>query len=95
MILKQACYLGYASMFRLLKILSTLILSILVTDIVYAQSAGVNQLRYSKSVDYSRMVFDLTMSVEHHVFLLNKPARVVIDLKNTKLLKPRAQPPVS
>jgi len=39
------------------------------------------------------MVFDVTTPVAHQVFLLENPARLVIDFKGAKLLKTLAQPP--
>ncbi|RLA13520.1 MAG: N-acetylmuramoyl-L-alanine amidase, partial [Gammaproteobacteria bacterium] len=36
------------------------------------------------SVDHTRIVFDLSSGIEHRLFSLSKPNRIVIDLKNTR-----------
>jgi N-acetylmuramoyl-L-alanine amidase len=36
------------------------------------------------SVDHTRIVFDLSSGIEHRLFSLSKPSRIVIDLKNTR-----------
>ncbi len=58
-----------------------------------AQQITVNSLRYWTAPDHTRMVFDVTDTVPHQVFLLDNPARLVIDFSNTKLKKRLSQPP--
>ncbi|MDH5764384.1 MAG: N-acetylmuramoyl-L-alanine amidase, partial [Gammaproteobacteria bacterium] len=45
----------------------------------------VKNIRISQKDDKTRMVFDLNGPVDHKIFTLNKPERVVIDLKDTQL----------
>ncbi len=59
----------------------------------HAQQVHVDSLRYWTAPDHTRMVFDVTSPASHQVFLLDNPARLVIDFNDTKLLKPLAQPP--
>jgi len=60
---------------------------------VQAKQVRVDSLRYWSSPERTRMVFDVSSPAVHQVFLLANPARLVIDFKQTKLLKPLAQPP--
>jgi N-acetylmuramoyl-L-alanine amidase len=50
-----------------------------------AASAKVRDIRLSTHNGYVRLVFDLDRTVDHSVFTLNKPERIVLDLKNTKM----------
>ena len=49
--------------------------------------ADVKDVRIWQSPDKTRLVFDLTEPLEHKIFTLNKPDRVVIDLLAAKSLK--------
>jgi N-acetylmuramoyl-L-alanine amidase len=49
------------------------------------QAAQVNGLRVWESPDSTRLVFDTDGPVEHSVFILTNPFRVIIDLKDTRL----------
>jgi len=49
--------------------------------------ADVKDVRVWQSPDKTRLVFDLTEPLEHKIFTLNKPDRVVIDLLAAKSLK--------
>ncbi len=53
-----------------------------------AASSGVrvNNIRLSKNNGQTRLVFDLDGAVDHKLFSLHKPERVVIDLKKTQLV---------
>ena len=44
--------------------------------------AQVKDIRLSKSDGYVRLVFDMDRSVQHTVFSLHQPERIVLDLKN-------------
>src|SRR5690606_27145468 len=44
----------------------------------------VTSVRVWKAPDNTRLVFDLTGPVEHHLFTLQNPERVVIDLSNSE-----------
>jgi N-acetylmuramoyl-L-alanine amidase len=50
-----------------------------------AAETHVRDIRLSTHKGYVRLVFDLDKSVDHSVFSLNKPERIVLDLKNTKM----------
>jgi len=55
---------------------------------VVAKAAAVTKvkdIRLSSHQGYVRLVFDLDKSVDHSIFALNKPERIVLDLKNTKM----------
>lgn len=51
-----------------------------------SQNAHVKNIRLSQSYNRTRLVFDLDRSIEHSVFLLHDPERIVLDIKNTKLM---------
>ncbi len=53
---------------------------------VRAAAIKVKDVRLSHKNGYSRLVFDLNAPVAHKIFSLHKPERVVIDLKNTRLM---------
>ena len=46
----------------------------------------VKDIRLSNNREYTRLVFDLSQPVDHKLFSLHKPERVVIDLKQTRLI---------
>jgi N-acetylmuramoyl-L-alanine amidase len=48
-----------------------------------AQAVSVNGLRMWPAPDHTRLVFDLNAPVEHSLFTLSGPDRIVIDLKTT------------
>ena len=50
-----------------------------------AAEVKVKDIRLSSHSGYVRLVFDLDRSVDHSIFTLNKPERIVLDLKNTKM----------
>lgn len=50
-----------------------------------AAETHVKDIRLSSHNGYVRLVFDLDKSVDHSIFTLNKPERIVLDLKNTKM----------
>ena len=55
-------------------------------------AATVNSVRVWSGPDSTRVVFELTAPVEHRVFTLADPARVVIDLPDTKAAGPLSLP---
>jgi len=75
------------------KFLKFIIVSVLLMLSMQVHAVRVDSLRYWTAPDHTRMVFDVTTPVAHQVFLLEKPARLVIDFKGAKLLKALAQPP--
>ena len=50
-----------------------------------AQAAEVRGLRMWPAPDNTRLVFDLNAPVQHSLFTLHHPDRIVIDLKNTRV----------
>ena len=79
-------------MFKFLRFF-TVCLLLMGAATVQAKQVRVDSLRYWSSPERTRMVFDVSSPAVHQVFLLANPARLVIDFKQTKLLKPLAQPP--
>lgn len=81
-------------MFSYLKFICAIGLFMLMST-TQAQQVQINSLRYWTAPDHTRMVFDANTVVPHQVFLLENPARLVIDFNDTKLTKPLAQPPAN
>ena len=50
-----------------------------------AQAASVEGVRMWAGPDNTRLVFDITAPVDHTVFMLHSPERVVVDIKNVHL----------
>ena len=50
-------------------------------------SAQIQGLRLWNAPDHTRLVFDLSQAVEHRLFTLDEPARLVIDFSNARLKK--------
>ena len=53
---------------------------------------GVENVRMWPAPDHTRVVFDLAGHIEHSVFVLDNPERVVIDLRNAQLTKKIRRP---
>ena len=81
-------------MFNYLKKISAVGLFLLIST-AYAEQVKVDSLRYWTAPDHTRMVFDVNTAATHQIFLLENPARLVIDFSDTKLIKPLAQPPAN
>ncbi len=62
-----------------------LLLLALATVVSVANAADVGNLRLWPAPDSTRLVLDLSANVDHTVFQLHQPERVVIDLKNSTL----------
>jgi N-acetylmuramoyl-L-alanine amidase len=60
-----------------------------------AQQTSVNSLRFSSAANLVRMTFDVTSSPSHRVFVLDNPARLVIDIKDSHLGHSIGQPSAS
>src|SRR5215471_12121807 len=58
----------------------------------FATAANVNAIRVWAGPDSTRVVFELTGPVEHRVFALSDPERVVIDLPATTMSAPLSFP---
>ena len=50
-----------------------------------AKQVSVKDIRLSSQKGYVRLVFDLDRRVDHSIFTLKQPDRIVLDLKNTKM----------
>lgn len=59
---------------------------------IYAQQINVNSLRYTTTSKQNRMMFDVTASPQHRVFVMDNPSRLVIDIKNAQLERSLNQP---
>lgn len=64
----------------------------LISNSLSAQPVQVEALRYWVAPERTRMVFDISNEVQHHLFMLDNPSRLVIDLKNTRLPVQLTQP---
>jgi len=51
------------------------------------QAADIRDIRLWTAPDHTRVVFDLSRSIEYEVFRLHKPERVVIDMKHARMPK--------
>lgn len=58
---------------------------LLVSVPTLAASTNVEGLRLWRAPDHTRLVFDLSDTVEHKLFTLSNPSRLVIDIKNAKM----------
>ena len=58
----------------------------------YAQPINVNSLRYATTSKQTRMMFDVTASPKHRVFVMDNPSRLVIDIKDAQLARALSQP---
>ncbi|MDO9049166.1 MAG: N-acetylmuramoyl-L-alanine amidase [Methylobacter sp.] len=61
----------------------------------YAEQINISALRYWNTPDQTQMLFDVTSSPEHRIFLMNNPARLVIDMRNANVKQALSQPPPS
>ncbi|MCK5003068.1 MAG: AMIN domain-containing protein, partial [Gammaproteobacteria bacterium] len=50
-----------------------------------ASKTQIRDIRLSKNDGYVRLVFDLDSSVQHSIFSLHQPERIVLDLKNSSM----------
>jgi len=51
-----------------------------------AQNASIKNIRLSQTDSRTRLVFDLDRSIDHSLFRLHNPERVVLDIKNARLM---------
>jgi N-acetylmuramoyl-L-alanine amidase len=63
---------------------AALLLAVLTTDI-FAATADVRSVRLWRAPDNTRLVFDLSGPVQHNVFTLSSPNRIVIDIPGAQL----------
>jgi N-acetylmuramoyl-L-alanine amidase len=69
---------------RLQSLIAALVVCIVLPLQAFAMTQ-INSVRLWRAPDNTRLVFDLTGPVEHSVFTLSAPDRIVIDIKQTKL----------
>jgi len=67
-----------------MRIIAALILSTVACTCL-AKQAAVENVRMWPAPDRTRIVFDVNGPLEHTLFVLNNPARVVVDLRDTSL----------
>jgi N-acetylmuramoyl-L-alanine amidase len=58
----------------------------------YAEQINISSLQYWNTPDQTQMLFDVSSSPEHRVFLMNNPARLVIDVRNANVKQALSQP---
>jgi N-acetylmuramoyl-L-alanine amidase len=58
----------------------------------YGQQVHVNSVRYLSEANQSKIVFDVTESPKHRVFVLDNPSRLVIDIKDADAKSALKQP---
>ncbi|MGZ8224196.1 MAG: AMIN domain-containing protein, partial [Methylobacter sp.] len=61
----------------------------------YAEQVSVKSLHYSTKSNQARMLFDVSASPKHRVFVMDNPSRLVIDIKNASLAGKLSQPSAS
>lgn len=66
----------------------TALLLLVLASVVWAETVNIRGVRMWPAPDNTRLVFDVSADVEHSLFMLKNPDRLVIDLKNTRLDKP-------
>lgn len=61
----------------------------------YAQQIRVGSVRYASGASQSKIIFEVTSSPKHRVFVLDNPSRLVIDVKNAQAARGLGQPSAS
>lgn len=61
------------------------LLALLIYGAGAARAANVDGVRVWRAPDHTRLVFDLDARVEHKVFSLQNPQRLVVDVRNAKI----------
>ena len=69
---------------QLLRISLALLLFFMMSVSQWSFAAEINGVRLWRAPDKTRLVFDMSEGVQHKLFTLSSPDRVVIDLTNTK-----------
>lgn len=72
-----------------------LFIALLLSKSGYAQQIHVSSVRYASEANRSKIVFDVSASPKHRVFVLENPSRLVIDVKNAQVLRSFGQPSAS
>ncbi len=69
------------------------IVSLLIAAVtVQARPVNINAVRYQKTPESARLIFDVSNEAAHDVFMLNNPSRLVIDFNDAYLTKKLVQP---
>ncbi len=74
------------------KIVTLLILLLIWCLPLQAKQSEVGSLRIWSAPDHVRLVFDANSPIDHKIFTLDNPHRVVLDLKNTRIPKHLPEP---
>jgi N-acetylmuramoyl-L-alanine amidase len=64
----------------------------LLSSSTYAQPINVKSLQFDTTSKQNRLIFDVTASPQHRVFVMENPSRLVIDISNAHLERSLAQP---
>ncbi|MDH3371322.1 MAG: AMIN domain-containing protein, partial [Gammaproteobacteria bacterium] len=56
-----------------------------ITVTVFAETVSVNNLRVWRAPDHTRVVFDVSGPLEHRLFTLENPHRIVVDMLDARL----------
>ena len=60
----------------------------LIASVAGAEPVSVQQLRVWRAPDHTRLVFDVSGPLEHRMFTLQNPDRLVVDIDNARLAEP-------
>lgn len=60
------------------------VMLLITSQLVVAGTVSVESLRFWTAPDHTRLVFGISSPVDHKIFTLEGPSRIVLDLKNTK-----------
>ncbi len=69
-----------------MRLAPALVSLVLVPALAQAEPVAVHNLRMWQAPDNTRLVFDLSAPLEHRLFTLKDPERVVVDMENAQLL---------
>lgn len=70
------------------RLFSSVFLLLLISATVFAEPVSVQHLRVWRAPDHTRLVFDVSGPLEHRLFTLQDPHRIVVDLDNARLQGP-------
>ncbi|BFM13004.1 N-acetylmuramoyl-L-alanine amidase AmiB [Simiduia litorea] len=75
--------------------LAVLVLCIVSLSAPWAAAATIDSARLWRAPDHTRLVFDLSGPVEHSIFTLSNPDRLVVDISSVKLKSSLAELPLA
>ena len=61
----------------------------------HAQQVDISSLHYAQAARQTRLIFDVSASPKHRVFVQNNPSQLVIEIKNANLAQVLSQPSVN